>query len=373
MKGLYIHIPFCNKVCPYCDFYKMVIRSEDTKKRYVSCLLKEASLKRLDKEDINTIYIGGGTPSTLSLQNLEVLLNGIHKIVNINNISEFTIECNVEDINEQLLSLFKKYNVNRLSVGIQTRNKTYLKLINRSIDSNEFNLKMNLINKYFSNYSFDLIYGFYNQTICEVLDDVKQLLLYKPTHISVYPLMIEEHTMFSFDENHNIKRAASDDIQSQMYEEISNYLEQHNYNNYETSNFCINGNESIHNLIYWHGEDYFSLGASASSFIKDTRYKTISNINKYMDNVDNNIVLYESEKLSKNELIEEYVMLNLRLAKGLNLNFLECKFNLRSYEDIFVDLHDYFTNKVLEIKDGYLYITKQYRFMALDIVSRILT
>ncbi len=245
--GLYIHIPFCNKVCPYCDFHKMVA-SKTLKENYINALIKELKLKDISKYDLSTLYIGGGTPSSLKMDLLEMLFSTLDKEINLENLLEFTFECNPEDIHIDLLKLLKKYHVSRLSIGIQTLNKSFQQYIKREFRYEKLSTVVKMLNECgFENYSFDLMYGFLNQTISDIKLDIDKLVSLNPTHISIYSLIVEDHTIFGKLKRDGHILESTDEEQAKQYLFIIDYLESLGYFQYETSNFSKIGYESKHN------------------------------------------------------------------------------------------------------------------------------
>ena len=313
--GLYIHIPFCNKVCPYCDFHKMVA-SDNLKESYIKALIKESIIKGISKYDLSTLYIGGGTPSSLKMDLLEMLFSSLNKEIKLENLLEFTFECNPEDISVELLTLLKKYHVTRLSIGVQTLNKSYQHYINRIFDEEKLSTIVNLLNKFdFKNFSFDLMYGFLNQTVDDIKTDIDKLIKFNPTHISIYSLIVEEHTIFGKLTRDGKVLESSDDIQADQYLFIIDYLDENGYYQYETSNFAKIGFKSKHNLIYWDHDDYLCLGSGASSFIDDVRSVTTTKIHDYINSLNNNeLPSVEAELLDFEDVTDEFVTLMCSIA-----------------------------------------------------------
>lgn len=305
MKSVYIHIPFCNKICNYCDFCKFFY-NKDWVNKYLIAL--ENEIKNTYKnEKINTIYIGGGTPSTLSISELEKLFQ-IIKLFNIKELKEFTIECNVEDICDSKLNLFKKNNVNRISIGIQTFNKKKLKELGRNVNVN-FDEKIKLAKKYFDNINLDLIYAVDND-ISSLQNDIDKIISNDIPHISCYSLMIEPHTKFYDREKIN------EEIDYKMYSLINKLLVEKGYTHYEISNYSKPNYESKHNLVYWSNEEYYGFGVSASSFIDNKRYTNTKNIFNYFNGINNQEI-----EIINNELEIKYeLILGFRKLKGINKN-----------------------------------------------------
>ena len=318
MKSAYIHIPFCKTICSYCDFCKMFY-NEVLVNKYLLELEKEIK-KNYKGETLKTIYIGGGTPSSLNIKQLNKLLN-IIKTFKLEENYEFTVECNIENIDKEKLELLYKNKVNRLSIGIQTFNEKYLKFLNRNHTKKEIKEKINLAkNIGFKNINIDLMYAFPDETLKELENDINEFLKLDITHISTYSLIIEPHTKLYIDKIKNI----DEDLDRKMYDLICKKLNK--YNHYEISNFAKSGYESIHNLTYWNNENYYGFGLGASGYINNIRYDNTKNINEYLKGN----YIKNKEVLTKNIEIENEFILGLRKIKGINIE----KFN-KKYDNIF--------------------------------------
>ena len=254
IMSVYIHIPFCDTICSYCDFCKVFYNSKLVD-NYLSALNNEVD-KYYKGEVINTIYVGGGTPSSLSLEQLNVLFSIINKFKLSNNY-EFTFECNIENINSDKLKFLYDNGVNRLSVGVQTFNEKFLKLLNRNHISDEVVSKIKLAKKIgFSNINIDLIYGIPGETLDDLNHDIDMFLSLGINHISTYSLILEEHTKLYVDGVSNI----DEDMDRSMYDLICDRLSDNGFNHYEVSNFSKEGFQSKHNLVYWNNLNYYVFG-----------------------------------------------------------------------------------------------------------------
>ncbi|MBE6130756.1 MAG: radical SAM family heme chaperone HemW [Erysipelotrichaceae bacterium] len=371
--GLYIHIPFCNKVCPYCDFHKMVA-SDNLKEKYIKALIKELKLKGISKYDLSTLYIGGGTPSSLKMDLLEMLFSSLNNEINLKNLLEFTFECNPEDISKELLTLLKKYHITRLSIGIQTLNESFQHHINRMFSDEKLSTVVNLLNECgFENYSFDLMYGFLNQTISDIKSDIDKLVSLNPKHISIYSLIVEDHTIFGKLMRDGMVLESSDEEQAKEYLFIIDYLKKFGYHQYETSNFAKMGFESKHNLIYWDHDEYLCLGSGASSFIDDVRSVTTTSIHNYINNLNNDLLPdVDSELLDFEDITDEFVMMALRKNKGID--------TLEFYNKFGVDIYEYYPNvsylldnDIIEQKSHYLSIKKEFRYVANSVIVKFIS
>ena len=333
-KALYIHIPFCEKICNYCDFCK-VYKGIFDEEKYVDCLLNELSSLKIDDFSLETIYIGGGTPSCLNKTPMIKLLETLYK--HFPNVKEFTIEANPESLTDEKLKIFKRYGVNRISLGVESSNDTILKLLNRNHTKKDVIDAVDRIKKHnFKNFNLDFIYGMPNQTIDMVDEDINFALMCNPTHLSFYSLQIEEGTVFY---NQKIDEA-SQDLYFKMYQLIKKRLADKKYMRYEVSNFALKGYESKHNLTYWHDEQYYAIGISASGYISNIRYKNSSSIINYLKGEYKR----ETNKISEKDEEFEFLMLNLRLKTGFKLKNFSNRFKkdfLTTYSDKIVKVREY--------------------------------
>jgi len=301
--GLYIHIPFCRRICSYCDFCRVGYHA-DLVDRYLLALGEEFKQRDIGM-NYRSIYIGGGTPSCLSAQQLRILLTMFQGRTQ----GEYTLECNPDDISLEFIQLIKEYGVNRLSVGVQSFDDHLLSISNRIGDSSLIREKLNLLQVVgFNNYSIDLIYGLPGQTMAQWVATLAQAMTFNPPHISLYGLTIEPHAAW--------KRAAvealDDDTMADMYLKATEILAL-KYEHYEISNFAKPGYQSKHNLIYWHYDDFLGIGLNASSKYHHQRIENTDNFMNYFDEK----YIKEVTALSLEDEISEYMMMNLRLSEGV--------------------------------------------------------
>jgi len=357
MRGLYIHIPFCNSICTYCDFPK---RLSDSKlfDKYIDRVIEELDYYNDYLNKIDSVYIGGGTPNVLPLNLLEKLFKRIENV--LNNSIENSIELNPELIDLELCKLLKKYNFNRVSLGIQTLNLNSIKLLNRhhdeSIIINAFNL---LRNVGINNINCDLIFGIPYTNIDNIKYDLDFIINLDPTHISYYSLILEDKSILKYKVDKNEIELLDDDTISNMYDYINDYLDKHNYIHYEISNYSKLGYESIHNLKYWSELEYIGVGLAASGFINNTRYTNNKGIFSYFKSF-----LGESELITLEAKKNEFMMLGLRKIKGIYINDYKDMFNSSPLID-FKDIIDkYLKLDFIEIVDNHIRIKKDKLFIA---------
>ena len=318
MSGIYIHIPYCKQACHYCDFHFST--SMKTKNEMIDCIVKEMDIRESEfSKKIDSLYIGGGTPSLMTNLELETIFNGLEKKISIGDIKEITIEINPEDLISEKLEFYKEIGINRLSIGIQSMNNNILKWMNRSHDTNQvINGLNNTKVAGFENINLDFIYGTPKNLSRDYKSELLEILKFNPTHLSCYHLTIEDGTYFGhLEKNKKIKRI-EDDISQQEFLWISEKLKSKNYQHYEISNFAIQGKESFHNSNYWNQSSYIGLGPGAHSFRNSTRRWNISNNRLYIKNIKAGIPYFEQEVLSPYDIVNEKIMLGLRTLNGLD-------------------------------------------------------
>lgn len=360
MKSVYIHIPFCSSICSYCDFSKFYY-NEVWVNQYLEALNNEIDLN-YKGEVLNTLYIGGGTPSCLNIEQLTKLFNIIKKF-NLSTKVEFTFECNVENINKERLEFLYKKGVNRLSIGVQTFNNDLLKILNRHHTKEEVIEKINLAKSIgFNNINVDLIYAIPKEDMNILKNDLDLFLSLNINHISTYSLIIEPNTKLYIDKFKNI----DDDLDYEMYKYICTKLKKNGYNHYEISNFAKDGYESSHNLTYWNNEEYYGFGLGASGYVNGVRYDNTKNLNKYL----NKNYIYKSHELELKETIENEFILGLRKVKGINKKIFQDKYNINIKDINHVKklIND---GKLLEDEDN-IYINPKYLYTSNDILIEFL-
>ena len=355
VKSAYIHIPFCESICAYCDFCKFLYNNEWVD-RYLKELKKEIELN-YKGEDLKTIYIGGGTPSSLNLKQLKLLLD-ICSVFKKTKNYEYTVEVNIENINEEKAILLKEYGVNRISVGVETFNSELLKVIERSHTKDMVLSKVLMLKKYFDNINIDLMYALPNETLSDVKSDLASFLSLDVPHISLYSLIIEQHTKFSVKKIEYI----DEDLDYEMYKYINKVLKENGYIHYETSNYAKDGFQSMHNLTYWHNLEYYGFGIGASGYLNNVRYENTHSINNYLSG---NYVM-DSHELSKLESMQNFVILGLRMIEGISLSEFKERYN-QDLEDVF-EIREMLEDGRLEINNNRLFINDKYTYLANEIL-----
>lgn len=356
--SIYIHIPFCNSICTYCDFCKIFYN-----KKYINDYLNnlEQEIKvRYKSEIVNTIFIGGGTPSSLDDEELIRLMN-IIEIFKLNDNYEFTVECNIESITENKLKIMKKYGVNRISIGVESFDNSIIKLLGRNHTKKDVYNKMEIVKRYFSNINIDLIYAAYDD-INILKSDIDCFLKLDIPHISTYSLIIEDNTMLKINGMKNI----DEDIDYEMYKYIEDTLEKNDYIHYEISNYAKNGYQSKHNLVYWNNEEYYGFGLSSTSYINNERITNTKNLRKYLNGEYLDTSVYEDKDIR----MENEIMLGLRKFDGIDLDRFKEKFNV-SLEDIY-NIDNLVRNGYLIRDNNCIKIDKKYMYISNEIIVRIL-
>lgn len=375
--GLYIHIPFCESKCYYCDFVSFKKTNED-KLKYVHSLINEIEFKtkRLKEYVIDSIFIGGGTPSCMPKGLLLSIFNKLRMSLNISNDCEITIEANPNTINKDFLSEIKECGVNRISVGLQSSNDKLLKEINRIHTKQDFLNAIDLIEKYgFKNINVDLMIGLPNQTLEDVSDSIK-LVKDKVSHISCYGLILEENTRLYDMVSKNQVSLPSEEDANKMYDLAYKLLKKYGFERYEVSNFAKYGYMCKHNLKYWGREEYIGLGLNASSFLNNERYSNEVNFEKYLrDFNDLNNINFEKlnyEKISVSDEINELIMLNLRTKFGLDVNMLRSKYNYDILLNKQNQIEKLIKSNLIKIYDNHIIVTNKGYYVLNQIILELM-
>lgn len=360
MESVYVHIPFCKSICSYCDFCKMFYNGAWVT-QYLNSMINEIKDKYLG-DKIKTLYIGGGTPSALSLKDLKYLFEIVNRM-NLEELEEFTFECNLNDINEELLIFLKENRVNRLSLGIESFNENKLKFMERNHSFEEAVSAMKLIRKIgFDNVNVDLIYGIPGETLKDLKKDLDLILKLEPDHISTYSLIVEDNTKIS-------KMGVlpiEEELDASMYEYICEKLDGKNFIHYEVSNFAKKGKQSKHNLKYWNNEEYYGFGLGAHGYTHGARYENTRSLTKY----NNGEFLEKEELLSKEDKMDNELMLGFRKMEGISLKEFFMKYDV-NMQEVF-DLREALKNEELIVKDEYIYINPQYIYVMNEILIKLL-
>ena len=369
MSGIYIHIPFCKKACHYCDFHFST--SFKHKDQMINSLKHEILIRNreLKDEKIESIYFGGGTPSVLNIREINSLIETVYDNYLVNDSVEITLEANPDDLtDEKILELFNS-KVNRLSIGVQSFFEKDLKLMNRSHTSNQ---AMNCIKsavKYFDNISVDLIYGIPGLDNSRWKENIEILISHNISHISAYALTVEPKTALKKYIDNGIIAPIDDSQSQEQFHILLDVLEDHNYENYELSNFAKNNLYSVNNSAYWTRKKYIGIGPSAHSFNGNNRFWNIKNNLKYIESIKNNIIPNEKEVLSTIDKFNEMVMFGLRTSKGISFTDIENEFGSIYKNKLINNSQNHIANELLLIKNDFLYITRKGKFLSDGIAS----
>ncbi|MDR0915477.1 MAG: radical SAM family heme chaperone HemW [Endomicrobium sp.] len=357
--SLYVHIPFCYSKCFYCGFFSIKY-SQLIVDEYITALIKE--MQHFQEQSIHSVYIGGGTPSILSIKQMQRLLNAIGKFFNLNKLQEFTFEVNPDSISIDKLKLLKSFCVNRLSIGLQSINDKLLTYLGRTYNFQLFLKIYEAARKEaFNNINIDLIYGFPKHIMNDWIQTLSTVLSLNSEHLSLYPMSIEMNTVF-YKKHFNIDNK----LQRKMYDIAVKMLNYNKYVHYEISSWEKRNNKSIHNVSYWNNCEYIGIGAGACGYINHIRYKNIDNVPKYISLIKtNNInVKIEHEKINKATHILESILLGLRLLEnGVNIKF------FKLYKQHYLALKKCLNNKTLINNAGKIKLNPKYIFVSNQILK----
>ena len=371
MSGIYIHIPFCKQACYYCDFHFST--SLKKKDQLISALAKELQLRKdeFKNSTVETIYFGGGTPSLLSIEELQFLIDTVHDNYSVATSPEITLEANPDDLFEEKIIELSQSPINRLSIGIQSFFEKDLKLMNRAHNSEEAKKCLKIATQYFDNISLDLIYGIPNSTSQEWLNNIEMALSFGVPHISSYALTVEPKTALANFIDKGIIDDVDDEVAHQQFHQLIEQLEEAGFEHYELSNFAKPGYYSKNNSAYWLGKPYIGIGPSAHSFNGDQRAWNVKNNSIYIKKIEENVLPLEIETLTKNDKYNEFVMTGLRTIWGVSLSKIEDKFGLHYKNFLIKEAQFYINEQLLYIEKDSLKATKKGKFLTDGIASEL--
>lgn len=369
MSGIYIHIPFCKQACHYCDFHF----STSLKKKYelIQAFVKELTLRKdeMRNQTVETIYFGGGTPSLLTNDELQLLIDAVYKYYNVAANPEITLEANPDDLTIQRINELANSPINRLSIGIQSFFDEDLKLMNRAHNANEAKLCLEEATKCFENITIDLIYGIPGLTNKRWIENIETALAFKIPHISTYSLTVEPKTALESFIKKGTINDVDEDVTQEQFHRLIEKLESEGYVQYELSNFGKRGFFSKHNTSYWQGKSYLGIGPSAHSFNGKQRSWNVRNNSIYIKSLSNNVLPMEVETLSTTDKYNEYVMTGLRTIWGVSLHKIEQDFD-KSYKTYLLEQSQKHINEdLLYIDDDKIGITNKGKFLSDGIAS----
>lgn len=375
MTAAYLHIPFCDHICFYCDFNKVFLEGQPVD-AYVEAVIREMAIMReqYPQEKVETFYVGGGTPTTLTAKQMEKLLKGIQTYFPMAQDAEFTMEANPESITSEKFKVMKEYGVNRLSMGVQSFNDKILKRIGRIHTSDQVYEGVKLARDAgFENISIDLIFRLPTQTVNDFADTLTKALELDLPHYSIYSLILENKTIF-----YNLMRQGklplpSEDEEVEMYALAIDTMDKFGRKQYEISNYAKPGYQSQHNLAYWKNDHYFGFGAGAHGYLHDNRYVNHGPIQHYLAPLEKNQspIIYNNEITNRNK-IEEEMILGLRTMQGIDLSKFKFKYGkpVTDYYDI--EIKTLQQKGLLKLEDNHLRLTRQGTFLGNEVFQSFL-
>lgn len=369
MSGIYIHIPFCKQTCHYCDFHFST--SLKKKEEMVMALVKEIQMRKmeLEKEQIETIYFGGGTPSILSLKEIQVMIDAVYENFNVTESPEITLEANPDDLDDDKIIQLANSPVNRLSIGIQSFFEEDLKLMNRAHNAMEAKRCLQTATQYFDNISLDLIYGMPNMSNEKWLQNVQTALSFGVPHISSYALTVEPKTALKKLIEKKVVEAPKDEVAQEHFLVLIEELEKNGFIHYELSNFGKPDYFSKNNTAYWLGKKYIGIGPSAHSYNGKERSWNIANNTLYLKAIQENNLPNEVEELTKTDRYNEYIMTGLRTIWGVSLKRVELEFGERYLLYLLEQSKKYIHSEHLQNEADVLTTTKKGKFLSDGIAS----
>ncbi|WP_073184320.1 radical SAM family heme chaperone HemW [Anaerosphaera aminiphila] len=359
--SIYIHIPFCESRCYYCDFYSSVFNSEIVEKYFSHLNIEiEKYGEFLEDKIIDTIFIGGGTPSSVNPKYISNILNKIKSLSTISKDCEITIELNPNSIDENKIETYLDSNINRFSMGAQSFNNDILKTIGRNHRESDIFNSVNLLHKYnIKNISLDLMLALPNQSMRDVQLSIEHINKLELSHISYYSLILEDGTILKKMHDKNSLNFPSEELDRKMYHYILNSLDNLGYKQYEISNFAKPGYQSRHNLNYWKLNNYLGLGVSSHSNIDNVRFYNFSNFNKHFKALsEDNFPIEDSENLSIKDRINEFTIMGLRLNSGVNINEINKRFKIDFREYYREEIQKNIDHNLIYIEDNSVVLTK---------------
>lgn len=373
-KGLYIHIPFCDHICTYCDFPKLITKGQHHE-RYLQALIQELKQyeQKLEFRELQTLFIGGGTPTALTISQLESLFQYLRQAIDFNQLKEVSIEANPENLSQEKVDYLLSQGITRISLGVQTFDSKLLKEIGRKhTGPNVRDAIKRLKAGGLTNINLDLIYGIPGQTLAQVQADLEIAMSLDIAHISTYSLIVEEHTKLYLDYMKDKVALTDNELEAKMFEWIINQLALNGFKQYEISNFTKNL-PSLHNQWYWLNEEYIGVGLGAHGYVSGSRYQNTRSINSYIQRFEQGrLPIVDSNVLSTKEKLEEEMFLGLRLMQGIHLETVNGKYGVK-VEEIYGQALEQLTNQgYLEQNAGRIRLSPLGVLMANDVFEQFL-
>jgi oxygen-independent coproporphyrinogen III oxidase len=366
LAGIYIHIPFCKQACSYCNFHFSV--SLANKSKMVAAIVLEILLPNelMKRKNIETIYLGGGTPSILDVQDLDAIFTALKQKFTIAKNAEITLEANPDDINPSILQQWKSFGINRLSVGLQSFDEAELKWMNRAHNATQSLQCIDDIQAAgFTNFSVDLIYGSPLQSNEILKNNIAIITQKNVPHVSCYALTVEENTVLSKAIKTKKSPAVKEEIQSEQFQLLLQLMEANGYEQYEISNFSKPNFASKHNSSYWQGKPYYGFGPSAHSYDGlGTRRWNVANNSLYIQALEKDIIPYEEEILTTTQQINEYIMTAIRTSAGIDMEKVKMDFGVDVAKNIIIKANKFLETDKIIITENNIYLTKKGKFFA---------
>ena len=373
MAGIYIHIPFCKRRCIYCDFFSTT--QSEKKSTYIHALCQELDMRKdyLEGEDIETIYLGGGTPSQLTQKELEEIFSSLYNIYKVKENAEITLEANPDDLTPEYIHMLRTLPINRISMGIQTFQEETLKLLHRRHTVQQAIEAVKRCREAgFQNISIDLMYGLPGETLDTWKEDLQQAIALHPEHISAYHLIYEEGTaLWKLREQKQVEEV-DEDLSVTLFKTLIEELTHAGYEHYEISNFCLPGLHSRHNSSYWTGKKYLGCGPSAHSFNGTSRQWNVASLDQYIQSIQQGELDYEIEELDIYTRYNDFVITTIRTHWGMSLSHLSSTYGENLYQYCLRMAKPHLEQGVLEIKEDTLKLTKEGIFISDGIMSDLL-
>ena len=373
MAGIYIHIPFCKRRCIYCDFFSTT--QSEKKSAYVRALCRELEMRQdyVGGEEIETIYLGGGTPSQLTEEELKAIFSSIYHIYKVKEDAEITLEANPDDLTPEYVAVLRRLPINRISIGIQTFQEETLKLLHRRHTATQAIEAFRRCREAgFQNISIDLMYGLPGETLETWKEDLRQAINLRPEHISAYHLIYEEDTaLWRLREQHCVEEA-DEELSVSLFTTLIDRLTEAGYQHYEISNFCLSGMHSRHNSSYWTSKKYLGCGPSAHSFNGVSRQWNVASLEGYIKGVEEGELDYEVEELDLYTRYNDYVLTSIRTCWGMSLSKLRSEFGEELYRYCMRMAKPHVDQGVLENREGVLRLTRKGIFVSDGIMSDLM-
>lgn len=373
MAGIYIHIPFCKKLCSYCDFYHVMVQSDN--KQYIDALNREAFMRRdyLGNQTVSTIYIGGGTPSVLQPSEIKSILDNISGNFSIDEKPEVTIELNPDDVNDDFLDGLKKTIVNRISIGIQSWRDQDLKFMNRRHTASSAAIALDRIfDAGYDNVTIDLIYGLPGMKAADWASNLDISFSYNIKHLSAYHLTIEPGTILGKMKEKGTLSEIDEDESASQFQLLIEKAVAAGFIHYEISNFGLPGFLSVHNSNYWKQVSYLGLGPSAHSFNGYSRQWNVRDVKKYIKAVDSGCLDFDIEELDKKTRFNEYILTSLRTMWGISLDYVEVAFDKEGYDYIKNLSGKFIDYGLMKQEKNTLVLTNQGKMISDNIISELM-